>query len=302
MSQAANLRVRPNLATDACGPASANAAAKAKRLPEGALAIAQNLWQQGNLSPLDTLFGSSAIVNLIPTKGFGFIGHHLGRRLHKYAEDIKSDVDAAEVDSTLTRAHLKPKSQIRSYPWSPGKPVFKKNRYMAFIVSQPSTIEGGVDAVYGQVAQSMKSGGKLFAADLMATDGDAVRVKRVCGNILCGMSIRSHQEHVEILKAAGVRAESKFDLTHEFLSSIRIGFQRSLKTLEELSQLDEEERIERTSAFAEQLAVWKGFYDLIEARKIEVAALLATKPEVEIRQQAGENHGAAFRQPGTEKF
>ena len=77
MGQSANLRVRPSLAAGAGGPANAGAAGKAKCLPEGALAIAQNLWSQGNLSPLDTLFGSSAIVNLIPTKGFGFIGHHL---------------------------------------------------------------------------------------------------------------------------------------------------------------------------------------------------------------------------------
>lgn len=277
MGQSANLKVRPNLAAGAGGPANAGAAGKAKRLPEGALAIAQNLWSQGNLSPLDTLFGSSAIVHLIPTKGFAFIGHHLGHRLRKYAEDIKSDVDAAEVDSTLTRAHLKPKTQIRSYPWAPDKPVFKKSRYMTIIVSQPSTIEGGLEAVYGQAAASMKSGAKLFAADLMVTDGDDTRVKRVCGNILSGMSIASHQEHAGILKAAGVRAESKFDLTHEFLSSVRIGFQRSLKTLEELSLLDDDERIARTSAFADQLGIWKSFYDLIEARKIEVAAFLATK-------------------------
>jgi hypothetical protein len=129
-----NLQERLKQSGGQAGPA------KGEELADSVLAIAQHIWSRGNLSPLDTLFGSSAVVNLIPAKGFGFIGHHLGQRLRKYAEDCKADVEAAEVDSTLTRAHLKAKSPIRLYPWKPEAPLFKKGRNMAFIALQASML------------------------------------------------------------------------------------------------------------------------------------------------------------------
>jgi hypothetical protein len=280
-----NLQERPKQAARQSG------SVKGEELAESVLAIAQHIWSRGNLSPLDTMLGSLAVVNLIPAKGFGFIGHHLGQRLRKYAEDSKADVEAAEVDSTLTRAHLKAKSPIRLYPWKPEAPVFKKGRYMAFIALQPSTLRGGIKAVYGQAAAGLKPGGKLFAADLMLTGSDPDRVKRICGNFLGGMAIASCQDHVTGLNAASVRVENKYDLTHQFLSSVRIGLQNSLGMLEGLSLLSEPDRVQRTGAFAAQLATWKSLYDLAEAQKIVVVGLLAVKGSgpAQIQGQSGDN-------------
>lgn len=276
MAVALNLKERPNPAASRTGPAN-ETVLKRETLPDSMLTIAQSLWSRGNLSPLDTLFGSSAIVNLIPAKGFGFIGHHMGQRLSKYAEDSKADVDAAEMVSTLTRAHLKAKSPIRLYPWIPDPPVFKKSRHMAFIALQAGALEGGLEAVYGQAAVGLKTGGKLFAADLMLAGGDDARVKRICAGLLGGMAIGSYPEHVAVLQGAGLRVETQFDLTSQFLSSVRIGLQHALAMLEGLSGLDESDRIERTAAFAAQLATWKSFYDLTEAGKIAVTGLMAVK-------------------------
>jgi hypothetical protein len=267
----------PNLQQRSKLPQARTGSAKSGELADSLLTIAQHIWSLGNLSPLDTMFGSSAIVNLIPAKGFGFIGQHLGQRLRKYAEDSKLEVEAAEADSTLTRAHIKAKSPIRLYPWNPEAPVFKKGRYMAFIALQASSLQGGIPAVYSQAATGLKPGGKLFAADLMLAGGDADRVKRICGNFLGGMAIGSCQDHEAGLKASGLKVENKYDLTGQFLSAVRIGLQRSLDMLEGLSLLSESDRVQRTGAFAAQLATWKSLYDLAEAQKIAVTGLLAVK-------------------------
>ena len=281
-----NLQKRRKHAAGQAGPV------KGEELADSMLTIAQHIWSRGNLSPLDMMFGSSAVVNLIPAKGFGFIGQHLGQRLRKYAEDCKADVEAAEADSTLTRAHLKAKSPIRLYPWKPEAPVFKKGRNVAFIALQASTLQGGIKAVYSQAAASLKPGGKLFAADLMLAGGDPDRVKRICGNFLGGMAIASYQDHVTGLNAANVRVENKYDLTHQFLSSVRAGLQNSLGMLEGLSLLSEPDRVQRTGAFAAQLATWKSLYDLAEAQKIVVIGLLAVKGDgpapAQIQGQSGD--------------
>ena len=56
------------------------AAAEADETPaESALVVAQALWGLGNLSPLDHLFGSTALISVSAKANLGFIGHHLGR-------------------------------------------------------------------------------------------------------------------------------------------------------------------------------------------------------------------------------
>lgn len=244
---------------------------------ESSLVVAQSLWSRGNLSPLDALFGATAIVKLVPTSGFGFIGNHLGHRLLKYADDIGVAVDAAEAGPTLTRLYAKSKTSIRSMEWNPDAPLFKRNRHQAFIVMQANALSGPLETIYGQSAVGLKRGGRLFAADLMPVDGSADDACGICTRPAGRSNLRSFEEHVSALESAGFDIESKSDATENFMAAIRCGLLQSLDMLEELCAFDKFNRVQRIGAFAAQLGTWKKMYDLAAVRKIEAVCILAVR-------------------------
>ncbi len=253
---------------------SASPASRKPSASEPGLAIAQDLWGRGNLTPLDSLFGAAAIVRLNPTAGFGFVGNHLGQRLRKYADDTGVAVDAAEAEPALTRLTAKGKSSIRAVAWKPDTALFKKNRHRAFIALQTGVLNDLPGIVYRQCAQGLKIGGKLFAADLMLSDsGDTAR--RGAGSGLPAPC--PFDEHTAALKSAGFDVECRYDLTENFMAAVRSGLLQSLGMLQEFRGLEKAGRIERACAFAAQLETWKTLYSLAEARRLEAIGLLAVR-------------------------
>lgn len=246
-------------------------------LSESSLTVAQSLWSRGNLSPLDGLFGATAIVKLIPTSGFGFIGNHLGQRLHKYASDLGVDVDAAEADPTLTSRYPKNKTSIRSMEWNPDVPMFKTGQHEAFVVLLGSALRGPLEAVYGQSAAGLKRGGKLFAGDLMSSGESGGTPHPLCVGPFGGSPLYSFKAHASAVESAGFTIEAKNDLSESFMAAVRSGLLQSLNMLEELRSSDNPNKIQRIGAFAAQLESWKRMYDLAAARKIEVTCILATR-------------------------
>ncbi len=260
--------------TSVARPGSADAAdpSNDESLSESSLAVAQSLWSRGNLSPLDALFGATAIVKLIPTAGFGFVGSHLGHRLQKYADDTSVAVDAAEADPTLTRLYAKNKSSIKTTEWKPDAALFKKKRHQAFIALQMSALSGPLEIIYGQCATGLKVGGKLFAADLMETGA-----RNAGSGPDGGSTLRTIDEHVSSLKSVGFDIGNKGDLTENFLAAVRSGLLQSLAMLEDLRSPNASNRVQRTSAFALQLKTWKAMHGLAAARKIQAICILATR-------------------------
>lgn len=260
--------------------AEAPAPPRKESLQESALAIAQGIWGRGNLSPLDAPFGAIALVKLIPTGGFGFIGRHLGQRLSKYMEDTGAIVDAAEAESSLSRLYAKPKSPIRPVEWNQGAPVFKARRHTAFMLFQSSALDAPLEGLYSQGALALKPGGKLMAADMIevsqgSSKGAAGRCRADCANL----TLTSLEEHARALKAAGLAMQNKFDLTADFLAGVRHGLNLSLKLLEEVRSASDQVAAQRVAAFGVQLETWRTLYQLAEARKIEVTALLAVRQD-----------------------
>ena len=260
-------------------PGSADAAnpSNDESLSESSLAVAQSLWSRGNLSPLDALFGATAIVKLIPTAGFGFVGSHLGHRLQKYADDTGVAVDAAEADPTLTRLYARNKSPIKTTEWKPDAALFKKNRHRAFIALQMSALPGPLEIIYGQCATGLKVGGKLFAADLMETGSKNAGFGPVGDGMPGGSTLRTIEEHVSTLKSAGFDVGNKGDLTENFLAAVRSGLLQSLAMLGDLRAPNASNRVQRTFAFALQLKTWKAMHDLAAARKLQATCILATR-------------------------
>jgi len=245
---------------------------------DSALIVAQDIWGAGNLTPLDHLFCSTAIMNLVPKLSMGFIGRHLGRRLHRYSEDTGIWIDAFETDLVLSRLHKKKDSTIRLKEWNDNAALFKKSRYSTFIVVQASEICASLNTVYGQSANGLKADGRLFVADLMWSGVDshgATRPGSVKGP--GGQYLRTFDEHKGALAAAGLTIEGKYDLSDGLMSAVRNGFLQSLKTLSELRALNEPERSQRRFAFNAQLETWATLYILAQQRAISATAFLALK-------------------------
>jgi hypothetical protein len=245
---------------------------------DSALLVAQDIWGLGNLSPLDYLFASTAIMNLVPKLNMGFVGCHLGRKFHRYAEDTGIWIDAFETDLTLSRLHKKKNSTIRLNEWRSDPALLKKDRYPSFVVVQAGAVCASLESVYGPAANGLKMTGKLFAADLMrvGSDGHAEGQKSPV-NGPGGQSLHTFDEHKNALESVGLAIEGKYELGDSFMGAIRSGLRQSLKSLSELQSLGEPCQSQRRSAFCVQLQMWVTLYKLAQKREISAIGLLATK-------------------------
>lgn len=240
--------------------------------------VIQNIWGRGCLSPLDALFGAQAIMRLVPTKGFGFTGLHLGQRLLKYADDLKARVDAVERDATLTRLYARKKSSIHNMAFEFQRLPFQTSRYEAFIVMQTCVLGVPLDVLYGQGAASLKKQGQIFCADLMARkDGCDVRLKARGTSASNEWSFQSRESHTQTLQDAGLKIEDCLDLSKALLAAIRSGFYQSLPMLAELRTPGQAKRMKAVLHYLEQLETWGAIYDMVENGGLEAVAILATK-------------------------
>ena len=242
---------------------------------DSVLIAAQSLWGIGNLSPLDHLFASTAIVNLVPAMTMGFAGYHLGRRLHRYAEDTDIWIDAFEAEAAVSRMHLKKKTTIKLYDWNKDIARLKKNRYPTFMALQIGMLSPSLQSVYGPAADSLKNDGKLFAADLMWTSAQAPKPND--GKLAVYKSVHSIDEHKRAMAAAGMTIERTWDLTDGLLAAIRSGLLGSLATLTDLRELSEPRKSQRKAAFCSQLETWVSYYVMAQRKEIAALAFLAIK-------------------------
>lgn len=250
----------------------------AEGLTDESLTIAQHIWGRGNIAPLDCLFGSQAVMSLLPSKGFGFRGVHLGSRLLKYAEDMQAYVDAAEREGALTRTYAKSGSRIHSFsPWSMDA-MFKPGRYGAFIILQSSALSIRPENLYKEGAECIKPGGKLFIADLMEIDDDPGFGMKMRGLAASqGWRFHSFKVHVQGVQEAGLKIEQVHDLSAPLLAAIRCGFQKSLYLLAQFRNGEAECRAKRLARYWEQVEAWGVIYTLIETAKLSARGITAVK-------------------------
>lgn len=236
-------------------------------------AIGQGFWGRGNLSPLDAQFGAHAVMRLVPTKGFGFVGFHLGQRLLKYADDMKVRVDAAEQDAALTRLYAKKNSSVRNVP---GSSAFKPNRYDCFIALQASALGGPLDTLCQQISASLKARGKLFCADLMCRDGGCMPIKPG-PSAHNGWRFQSYEAYAKAIQDACFDIEDTLDVSAALLASVRLGFNQSLSLLSELRDAGQAQRAGSMPFYLEQIETWGTIYGLLEGGKLQAMGILAAK-------------------------
>ncbi|HXZ69227.1 MAG TPA: hypothetical protein VEH07_11605 [Alphaproteobacteria bacterium] len=239
-----------------------------------ALAICQDLWGHGNLSPLDDPFESRALVALTPNKKskLAFVGRHLGRRLHRFSKESGVWIDAFESEPELSKLVKEKGDKIMLKTWENNPALMGDGKFTDVIACQPSQLDE-LGAVYGFIAKSLRPEGRLFIADL------ALETPALAGPGLF-QHLQSFAEHRQALSAAGLRLGEETDLSKDIMTKIRGGFQACVDKLVELRSLEEPAKRQITLAFGSQLEIWATVALLLETGRLSARVLMASRPGV----------------------
>jgi hypothetical protein len=244
---------------------------------ESELAVAQDLWGVGNLSPLDDLFGSAALMSLAvtPTSIFGVIGCHLGARLKRYSTDTGVWIDVFTNEPPLSLQDHD-NARIKLHRLNDKGRTLAKSRFSALAVLQASKNSHSLQATYGECANGMKRGGQLFSADLMRlSTGEACSLQ--ARTDAKAQSFPSLRDHKNALAAAQLSIQNEHDLTGHLMAAIRHGFLKGTNMLGILRKLDEPWKSQRLSAFCSQLQTWLNLFQSLQDGEVTAKGLHAVK-------------------------
>jgi hypothetical protein len=238
--------------------------------------LAQELWGHGNLSPLDEIFESQALVTLAVAKTakVAFVARHLGRRLQRYSKETGLWIDAFEAEPALSLLHKDKDAKISFKPWDNSPKLLGSAKFTDVIAFQMSALSAELPAIYGLLAKSLKKAGRLFVADFMA---GAAGARTRAGPALL-QNLQPLADHKQALAAAGLAVLKEFDLTQDVVVKIRHGFSASTEKLSEIRQLEQPLKRQMTAHYCAQLETWATAARLLEAGMITARALLAGKP------------------------
>jgi hypothetical protein len=146
-------------------------------------------------------------------------------------------IDAFEVDASLSRQHKKKSSKMQLNAWQPKASLLKEGRYTSLVALQAVDVAGSVADVYSQCAHGLRSGGRLFAADLMLSEQADDEALECIESATAGKApLVSAEEHGRALKGAGLHLENTFDLTGSLIASIKSGIRDSVSAIEALRE------------------------------------------------------------------
>lgn len=239
---------------------------------ESWLAVMQDLWGVGNLTPFDTLFASRAISCMAPTQGcqFGAVCFHLGKRLFTFNRESGIWIDAFEEQPALSRYEKRPKDKMKFVAWAPGKKLLGSKRMSHIAVLSPTLIKGEAQAIIHEAATALKPQGQLFLADQVRT-GD--------GGAQPGHPrLHSEAELRAWLEEAGLRFYSTSNMAADLIITLLRGLHSSLNMLANLRRLDEPWRGQRFQAFERELERAVTLHQGMERGEVGAVGLLYTKP------------------------
>lgn len=245
------------------------------------LALAQDMWGEGTLSPLDNLYthagGSTLTVNSSQT--FATVGCGFGSSLPELSQKCGVWIDEFEVEKLVEFIHTSPKSKVRKHAWKPGAGLLGDHKLNALLVCHGSRLAPSPQSLIGECATSLREGGMVFL-------GDLVTMKDKTLHFLAPMTahtgsvppLSSGKAYQQALDAAGLQTRSANDVTQDAMSHIREGFQRSEKFLPALRALPDPWKSQRLLAFCAEFEGWSLIYRMLEAGDLAVMRYLAVKP------------------------
>jgi len=239
---------------------------------ESWLAVAQDMWGAGNLTPFDSVFASRAIGAMAPTQNavLGAVCYQFGRRLFTFCREANIWVDAWEGEPALSQIEKRAKDKVRFAVWSPGKKQLGSSRLTHIAVLSPSRLAGAPDELVREAVLALKKGGSLFVADLVRTGADIA---------LPGTpSLHTAEEYRAWIEAEGVKFYSEHELTGDVRICLVRGLHHSLNMLANVRRLREPWRGQRFKAFQQELESTVALYGAIERGEVAALGLLYTRP------------------------
>jgi len=239
---------------------------------ESWLAVAQDMWGQGNLTPFDSIFASRAIGTIVPTQGgnFATLCYQLGNRLFTFSREAGIWIDAFEAESTLSKLEKRPKDKVKLATWSLGKNQLGKNRLTHLAILAPSRLEGSPEAIIKEAAQGMKKDAQFFYADLLyGPHGHAIK----------GRPHLARPEDVKYwMECAGLKFYSEIDITGDVRVALLRGLHNSLNMLANIRKLQEPWRTQRFKAFEKELEETVRLHMALERHETVAMGFYYTKP------------------------
>ena len=213
---------------------------------ESWLAIAQDIWGMGNLTPMDDVFGSLAVRTLAAPSNaiFGAVCYHLGNRLFEFSREAGVWIDAFEGESAVTQIEKRPKDKIKLHHWTPGKTDIKKNRYTHFAVLNAGRIPHTTPEHLQDCVRALRTGGTLFFADLVQTGSKSYNI---------GQSLHHIEQHRKAFADVGCEVYNEFNMTDEVKLAIFKALSQSLNMLARVRLLKEPWRKQRLHGFYKEL-------------------------------------------------
>ena len=244
---------------------------------ESWLAVAQDMWGEGNLTAVDRVFASAAIGALAVTNKaiFGVVCYHLGYRLFCYSREIDIWVDAYECEPAVSTIQKRPKDKVKLSLWNATKRPLGTSRFTKLAVLCPSKISGSSVASSRDYANSLKPGGNLFLADIFARDDKA---KAPSKTLLGDLKLQSLADYQNALSQAGLTLYNVVDLTEDTKGAIRKGLYNSIGMLKNIRALSEPWRGQRLAAYYRELEFLSRLYQDLESGDVAANGIFAMKP------------------------
>lgn len=240
---------------------------------ESWLAVAQDMWGQGNLTPFDSIFASRAIGTIVPTQGgnFACVCYQLGSRFFTFSREAGIWIDAFEGEGTLSKLEKRPKDKVKMALWSQGKNQLGKNRLTHLAVLAPSRLQGSPEVVIQEAAAGMKKDAQFFYADLLY--GPHAR-------LIKGQS-QTHVRPEDVkywMECAGLKFYSEIDITGDVRVALLRGLHNSLNMLANIRKLHEPWRTQRFKAFEKELEETVRLHMALERQEVVAMGYYYTKP------------------------
>ncbi len=244
---------------------------------ESFLAVVQDMWGPGNLSPLDDVFASAAIGALAVTNAgiFGAVCYQLGNRLFSFSREVDTWIDAYECEPTVSHMRKRLKDKIKLSRWAADGHQLGKCRFTKLAVLQACKIPGSFADLTCDYANALKQKGNLFLASLVAGKAKSAEASPMHFGDL---ELRSLDDHKAALTQAGLALCSEYDLSTDVRGGILRGLYNSINMLTHIRTLKEPGKGQRLAAFYRELETLSRLYRGLETGDVAAAGILAVKP------------------------
>jgi len=238
---------------------------------ESRLAVVQDMWGGGNLTPFDSPFASRAVGALAPAKStsIGALCHHLGRRLFAFSRESGIWIDAYEADAALSRLEKRPKDKVKLMSWTPGSGQLGNRRFTHLAVLSPSRLKGAQETLVREAAKALKPEGCLFLADLMCDDRKMSHA---------GLpKLYARQQYRDWLEKAGLEFYNEHALSGDVRVALLRGLASSVNMLANVKKLQDPWRSQRFKAFRQELDAVVTLHTAMERGDVAAHGLLYIK-------------------------